>query len=115
MDSHRPGRDANLMLSFSEFTSLAASQPPLAALILGSGMSGLADRCPLLGQVPYSDIPGMTATSVAGHRGALGLGVWANCRVLLFEGRLHRYEGHPWEAVVQPVRVAHQLGAKVRS
>ena len=101
------------MLSFSEFTGLVATYPLHAALILGSGMSDLAGRCEILGRVGYGKIPGMTATSVAGHRGSLALGVWAGRRVLFFEGRLHRYEGHPWESVVQPVRIAHELGAPV--
>src|SRR5262249_15117437 len=34
-------------------------------------------------------------------------------RVLLFEGRLHHYEGHSWESVTAPVRVAAGLGAPV--
>lgn len=67
----------------------------------------------MLGRVAYTHVPGMSATSVAGHRGSLALGEWAGKRVLFFEGRLHRYEGHPWEDVVRPVRLAHQLGARV--
>jgi purine-nucleoside phosphorylase len=101
------------MPTFSEFAGLVATNPPHAALILGSGMSDLAGRCEILGRVGYGEVPGMTATSVAGHRGSLALGVWAGRRVLFFEGRLHRYEGHSWESVVQPVRIAHQLGAPV--
>ena len=34
-------------------------------------------------------------------------------RVLVCEGRLHFYEGHSWEAVVQPLRIAAELGARV--
>jgi purine-nucleoside phosphorylase len=99
--------------TYAEFTSLAAACPLHAALILGSGMSDLAGRCQILGRVAYGDVPGMTATSVAGHRGSLALGEWVGRRVLFFEGRLHRYEGHSWDSVVQPVRLAHQLGAPV--
>jgi purine-nucleoside phosphorylase len=32
--------------------------------------------------------------------------------VLLFEGRLHRYEGHPWEVVVRPILLAGELGVR---
>ncbi len=100
-------------LSFGEFTRLVSAHPLNAALILGSGMSDLAGRCEMLGRVGYGEVPGMTATSVVGHRGSLALGVWADRRVLFFEGRLHRYEGHSWESVVQPVRIAHQFRAPV--
>jgi purine-nucleoside phosphorylase len=99
--------------TFAEFTHLVAAGPLHAALILGSGMSDLAGRCQILGRVAYSDVPGMSATSVAGHRGTLALGEWVDHRVLFFEGRMHYYEGHSWESVVQPVRLAHQLGARV--
>jgi purine-nucleoside phosphorylase len=50
---------------------------------------------------------------VAGHRGCLTLGEWAGRRVLLGEGRLHYYEGHPWEVVVRPIQLAAELGARI--
>lgn len=102
-----------MFVNYSDFKRLVSEGPLDAALILGSGMSDLAGRCRVLGRIAYGEVPGMTATSVAGHRGSLALGVWADRRVLFFEGRLHRYEGHSWESVVQPVRLAHELGAPV--
>jgi purine-nucleoside phosphorylase len=62
--------------------------------------------------VSFRDIPGLGATSVAGHKGCLTLGEWGGERVLVFEGRLHYYEGHPWDSVVAPVRTAAALGAR---
>jgi purine-nucleoside phosphorylase len=76
-------------------------------------MSFVAERLWRLHTVPFGDIPGMTATSVAGHKGFLTLGTWAERRVLIFEGRLHYYEGHSWESVVTPVRTAAALGVRV--
>jgi purine-nucleoside phosphorylase len=58
-------------------------------------------------------VPGLPSASVAGHGGSLALGDWAGLRVLVFEGRLHYYEGHPWETVVRPIRAAAALGARV--
>src|SRR5262249_58482206 len=81
------------------------------ARVLGSGMGGVARLTPSR-RLPFGDIPGLGATSVAGHRGRLTLGEWAGRRVLLFEGRLHYYEGHPWERVTLPVRTAARLGAR---
>jgi purine-nucleoside phosphorylase len=63
--------------------------------------------------IPFHDIPGMAATSVAGHRGCLTLGDWGGQRVLVFEGRLHYYEGHSWAHVVIPVQTAAGLGVRV--
>lgn len=76
---------------------------------MGGVARGLRAAC----TVPFAAVPGLGAASVEGHRGCLTLGEWAGKRVLLFEGRLHYYEGHPWERVVLPVRTAAALGARV--
>src|SRR5262249_41542105 len=86
---------------------------PDVALVLGSGMSDVARRLQRARSVPFADVPGLGVTSVAGHRGCVTLGEWAGKRVLLFEGRLHYYEGHPWRNVVMPVQTAAFLGARV--
>jgi purine-nucleoside phosphorylase len=99
--------------AFDELTGHAARHRPDAAVVLGSGMGPVASRVRPVAAVPFHEVPGLSASTVAGHSGRLTLGDWAGKRVLLFEGRLHYYEGHPWDRVVQPVRVAGQLGAPV--
>jgi purine-nucleoside phosphorylase len=86
---------------------------PAAAVVLGSGADVVADRVHIVSSLLFDDIPRLTAPTVAGHRGRLTLGDWAGKRVLVFEGRLHFYEGHPWSSVVEPARIAHELGAPV--
>lgn len=90
-----------------------AAAPPQVAFVLGSGMGQVARRLERTLTIPFLDIPGLAATSVVGHAGVLTLGNWAGQRVLIFEGRLHYYEGHPWRSVVLPVQTAAFLGAKV--
>jgi purine-nucleoside phosphorylase len=90
----------------------AARQAPVLALVLGSGLGELARHCEAIARVAYADVPGMAATSVDGHKGCLTLAHWVGRRVLLFEGRVHHYEGHPWNAVEGPAVVAHALGAR---
>jgi purine-nucleoside phosphorylase len=75
-------------------------------------MSQLGDRVQARLRVPFAEVPGLAGTSVAGHRGTLLMGDWAGRRVLVFEGRLHRYEGHEWQGVVEPVRLSAFLGAR---
>jgi purine-nucleoside phosphorylase len=99
--------------TYAGLVAQARGRPPDAALVLGSGMGGLAERCRVLCRLPFVEVPGLAATSVVGHAGGLTLGDWAGKRVLLFEGRLHFYEGHPWRSVVEPVEAAHYLGAPV--
>ena len=98
---------------FDVFAGYARARRPDAALVLGSGLSRLAGRCRAVCRVPFAEVPGLATPSVASHEGCLTLGDWAGKRVVLFEGRLHHYEGHPWHTVVQPVVIARALGARV--
>ena len=88
-------------------------RPPRVAIVLGSGLGELVGRVSCLEQVSFADMPGLEQPSVPGHQGKLILGTWAGQTVLIFSGRLHFYEGHSWEKVVQPVRIARELGAEV--
>src|SRR5437016_5412577 len=99
--------------AFTTLTESAKALPPDAAIVLGSGMGAVAGRLEQAQRVPFVEVPGLAAASVVGHRGCLTLGDWAGKRVLLFEGRLHFYEGHPWRSVVSPVEIASHLGARV--
>lgn len=86
--------------------------PPRAFVVLGSGMGDLATRVAAIASVSFPEIPGLPASSVAGHRGRLSLGRWAGRCLLLSEGRLHAYEGHSPEVVERPIRLAADLGVR---
>jgi purine-nucleoside phosphorylase len=101
------------MTTFADLEGLCRTDRPRAVLVLGSGMGGLAERIHKRLTLPFAAIPGLPAVSVAGHRGCLSLGEWQGRLLLLFEGRLHLYEGHPWDVVVRPLQVAADLGAPV--
>src|SRR5262249_47589026 len=103
----------NQTRSFAEFAEEAKEWQLDAAFVLGSGMGSVAARCPPQARGSFGDIPGMLVTSVAGHSGFLTVAHWVGKRVLLFEGRLHHYEGHAWRSVTQPIHMAHFLGARV--
>jgi purine-nucleoside phosphorylase len=98
--------------AFAALARAAGERRPEVAFVFGSGMSRLTDRVHAVERVAFGDVPGLTGTSVAGHRGSLLLGDWVGRRVLVFEGRLHRYEGHSWQTVVEPVWLAQSLGAE---
>jgi len=86
---------------------------PVCAITLGSGLGGLADRVEGAVRIPYAEIPGFHAPTVAGHSGALLVGTLAGRPVLCLAGRFHMYEGHEAALAAFPVRVAHALGARV--
>ncbi len=92
---------------------LRGTQAPAAAIVLGSGLGGLADKIEDVVAVDYGDVPGFAIPTVEGHSGRLLSGRLAGRQVLAFAGRLHMYEGHAPEAAGLIVRVAHALGASI--
>ena len=83
---------------------------PVAGIVLGSGLGGLAQRIEGAVRVPYADIPGFPSATVVGHDGALIAGTLGGRRVLCLAGRFHMYEGHSAAVAGFPVRVLHALG-----
>jgi purine-nucleoside phosphorylase len=66
----------------------------------------------VVSRVAFGEIPGFPSTSIEGHKGILTLGHWSKHSVLVFEGRFHFYEGHAWETVAAPARLAASLGVR---
>ena len=85
---------------------------PVAVIILGSGLGGLADQIVDAVRIPFHDIPGFPPATVEGHAGAMLIGALNGQPVICLAGRFHLYEGHPAQVAVFPVRVAHSLGAR---
>jgi purine-nucleoside phosphorylase len=102
-----------MITTYAELEAATRSRKPRVALILGSGLSDIADRLDDAVALPFGRVPALDASSVPGHRGELLLGTWSSVPVLVFAGRLHGYEGHAWRTAVQPVHIAHSLGASI--
>jgi len=82
------------------------------ALILGSGLSSVADRVERGRSAPYATLPGFPETTVAGHPGRVVVGEVGERKVLILCGRVHGYEGYDAGEVGFGVRVAAALGAR---
>lgn len=98
--------------SFAQFRTRVESRAPRTAVVLGSGLGVMNSCFQEAASLPFSDIPGLAATSVGGHAGRLAVGEWQGVPALVFFGRLHFYEGHSWDAVTAPIRLAAELGVK---
>jgi purine-nucleoside phosphorylase len=87
-------------------------EPPVTAVVLGSGLgavaSGVEDRV----EIPYAEIPHWPVPAVAGHAGRLVLGTVDGRPVAMLAGRVHLYEGHGLDDVVFGVRVMGRLGVR---
>ena len=84
---------------------------PDAAIILGTGLSGLADHIQAEVAIPYEEIPSFPVSTVESHAGRLLVGRLEGKRVVAMQGRFHRYEGYSLKEVTFPVRVLKALGA----
>jgi len=80
-------------------------------IILGSGLGDIAKAIERPQRVPYANVPGFPAATVAGHAGELIAGVLGGIPVVALSGRFHLYEGHDARLAGLPVRVLHALGA----
>ena len=85
---------------------------PAVAIVLGSGLGGLADRITDPVRIPYAGIPGFPVPTVEGHTGELVVGQLGGRTVLAQSGRFHLYEGHAPPAAALPVRVFGGLGVR---
>lgn len=83
------------------------------AVVLGSGWSAAADAFPVTAEIAYADLPGFTASAVAGHSGSLRSVQAGDKQALLFSGRTHYYEGLGVAPVVHGVRTAAAAGCSV--
>lgn len=85
---------------------------PGLAIVLGSGLGGLAERIEQPLRIAYDRIPGFHVPKVEGHKGELVVGRLGGKTVLAQSGRFHMYEGYSAEAAALPVRVFAALGIR---
>lgn len=83
---------------------------PIAGIILGSGLNGLADSVQKPVHIPYSTIPNFPVSTVEGHVGRFVIGELEGKPVLVMQGRIHYYEGYTMGQVTLPVRVMQRMG-----
>jgi purine-nucleoside phosphorylase len=83
---------------------------PTVGLVLGSGLSGLAEAVEEPVAIAYGDIPHFPVSTVAGHAGRLVVGRLAGLPVCVMQGRFHYYEGYSLQQVTLPMRVMRRMG-----
>ncbi|MHB8089281.1 MAG: purine-nucleoside phosphorylase [Anaerolineaceae bacterium] len=82
---------------------------PQVALVLGSGLGGLADEVVDPVVISYSDLPNWPVSTIHGHAGRLVIGSLAGVPVMVMQGRAHYYEGYTMDHVTLPIRVMQRM------
>ena len=82
------------------------------AVVLGTGLDGLANEIEILQEIPYEDIPHFPSANQAYQKGHLLYGKLEGKLVLAFQGRFHLYEGYDFFEITYWVRVFAALGGK---
>ena len=85
---------------------------PDIAVIMGSGVSAVDEILHHANRVHYVTIPHFPLPKVAGHRGQAIFGKAHDMTVIVFEGRVHYYEGNPLDEVTFCTRVIARTGAR---
>jgi len=92
----------------------AGALRPRVAVVLGSGLAGLGDHAEQATSVPYSDIPAIPrpGAQIIGHPGRLIFGSLGGTPTVLFQGRVHQYQGVSARDAAFPARIAAALGCE---
>jgi purine-nucleoside phosphorylase len=94
-----------------EYIQGITKKKPRFALILGTGLGGVAEAIDAEATIPYGDIPHFVTSTSIGHQGNLIIGQLGGQNVVAMQGRLHYYEGYSMKEITFPVRVMRALGA----
>ena len=87
------------------------SQPDLS-LVLGSGLGSFAESIDIIKSFSTNDLPDYPASTVKGHKGKIIFGNYSGKNLILFQGRIHFYEGYVLSDCILPALISSELGCK---
>lgn len=97
------------LLKFFEKEKLPS---PDITIILGSGLGDFANRFQSKRVYRTSELPGYPPSTIVGHDGKIHFTEKYGKNILLFQGRIHFYEGYKISECVLPVFITNKLGCK---
>ena len=85
---------------------------PELAIILGSGLGEFAKSVNTKKSFSTSSLPGYPSSTIEGHAGKIHFSEYEGKKLLLFQGRIHLYEGYKLYQCILPVFIAYKTGCK---
>jgi purine-nucleoside phosphorylase len=86
--------------------------PPRLVIVLGSGLAAFAEALAGVDRLPYAALRSDLAPTVPGHTGEIVAGRLGGERVWALIGRLHYYEGVPFEQITFLIGVLAAAGCR---
>lgn len=105
----------NLNLKYSELLKFFEKEnlpSPDIAIILGSGLGDFANRFQSKKVFRTSELPNYPPSTIVGHEGKIHFVEYSGKNILLFQGRIHFYEGYKISECILPIFLANKLGCK---
>jgi xanthosine phosphorylase len=99
----------NVRQAGAKIAAACGDLKPKIAIILGSGLGGLARHVETPVTLAYRDLPGFPVLTVAGHAGQLIIGRLSGVPVIVLNGRKHFYEtsdAYPLKTMIRAVKAA---------
>lgn len=85
---------------------------PELAIILGSGLGEFAKSIKIHETILTTSLTGYPASTIEGHAGKIHFAEYEEKKLLLFQGRIHFYEGYPLSECILPVFITYKTGCK---
>jgi purine-nucleoside phosphorylase len=86
---------------------------PVVGMITGTGLSDTLTDLQVNQVFPFAGLPNFPQATVDSHKGCLVQGTLNGRGILVFQGRIHLYEGYSPQLVTFPVRLLQALGVTV--
>ncbi len=105
----------NLNVKYKNLVKTIKSEAPFVpeiALILGSGLGDFAEKIGTVKSITTSSLPDYPKSTVEGHKGFIHFAEHSGKKLVIFQGRIHFYEGYSISECVLPSFIAKNLGCK---
>ncbi len=100
---------------YKELLQLINDEAPFTpdlSIILGSGLGNFADSLEIINSINNTELKDYPLSTVEGHKGKIIFARYKNKNLLLFQGRIHFYEGYKIYQSVLPVHISYYLNCK---
>lgn len=105
----------NLNFKYKELLEIIENQSPFTpeiTLILGSGLGDFVKSISIKKTISAKELPGYPPSTIAGHEGKMHFGEYAGKKLLVYQGRIHLYEGYKIQECILPVFISYKLRTK---